>query len=111
MNDTVFFERFNEWKKVMKNCPCRRASHPVDYCLYEGIPCCFLKCPRRVYERQLREQPPEPIEERLTRLEKKVNDLQSQLTKLQSTVRINFDKLLSTFETPVKRNVESNRVV
>jgi len=107
VSDTVFFERFHEWKKVMQNCPCRKVSHPVDYCLYEGIPCNFLKCPRRVYERQLQARPPEPIEERLMRLEKKVSDLQSQLTKLQSTVRISFDKLMST----VKQDVKSNRVV
>jgi len=107
VSDTVFFERFQEWKKVMQNCPCRKASHPVDYCLFEGIPCSFLKCPRRVYERQLQEHPPELMEDRLTRLERKVNNLSNSLVKFQSSVRTDIANLLALVQTLVQKNVES----
>jgi len=43
-------ERFNQWLIISKNCPMRKPVMPIDFCMCIGNPCCFMHCPRRLYE-------------------------------------------------------------
>lgn len=43
--------RFLEWKKVCyETCPAVVKAAGIVFCLIEGSPCSFLKCPRRIFQ-------------------------------------------------------------
>lgn len=48
-----FLDSFLEWKAANQNCPgILRAMNNLPFCLMNGGPCCFEKCPRWIYGRK-----------------------------------------------------------
>jgi len=86
VSESVFFERFSEWKRAMQQCTALRKTAGLFFCFYTGQPCAFVNCPRRIYEKELKEEAYVPLEDRLKQLRESYNSLRDTMNIIKGDV-------------------------
>lgn len=88
-------QKFVEWKKIVSNCPALVKTRPFNMCLYEGKPCCFVSCPRRVFEKELKEEGFVPIEDQIKKVWIAIRELKDSFNVLNGQVEHLPDLILA----------------
>jgi len=70
----------------MPNCPALHKAHPINYCSYEGKPCAFVMCPRRVFEKEMREEGYIPVSDQVENLRREISEIKSIIRSLRYAI-------------------------